>query len=150
MRTDIFDALVGRLLPNMMIAESNITNPKTPVAMPFQAYTPTAGKAYLDIHALMYAEPDHPSLRASASTFNRGIFQVDAVTPDGSGDYDGVTLQELIAARYPNGTELIVGEGLARFKLQLVKEPAIASAVKDGSWVRFPVSISFLVITKGL
>jgi hypothetical protein len=117
-----------------------------PVASPSTTYTPTAGKAYLDARNILRAEPDRPGMSftaAKASTFNRGIFQVDAVGPDGAGEAALLRIAALVAARFPIGLVLPA----APYQLQFQKLPVIAAAVKDAPWVRFPVSISYLIIT---
>lgn len=142
---DIQAAFLSRLITsaNGVPPTSNITNPVTPVAVPFMTYTPVSGKAYVEARPILRAEPDHPGLRPADSTFRRGIFQVDAVVPDGGSEAPGIRLAELVAARFPIGTEMAAGGR----RLQLDKEPIIASAIKDGSWVRYPVSIRYLIIT---
>lgn len=120
-----------------------LTSPATPIAYPLVAYTPTIGTAYLDARAILRAAPNHPGADFSAYTIRRGIFQVDAVAPDGAGEAPGLRLAALVAARFAIGTKLVAGS----YRLLLDKEPTIAAAVKDAPWVRFPVSIPYLVIT---
>ena len=124
-------------------ATSDVTNPVTPVALPLITYPPVAGTAYLDARAVLRAEPNRPGIGFTGSVIRRGIFQVDAVVPDNKGEAPGLRLAALVAARFAIGTMLVAGS----YKLQLVKEPTIAAAVKDAPWVRFPVSIPYLVIT---
>jgi hypothetical protein len=133
----ILNALMTKL------TSPNITSPATPVASPLGVvYTPVTGKAYLDVQPIMRAAPEHTGMRASAATLNRSIFQVDVVVPAGAGETPGYALADLVAARFPMLSEM-VADGR---RLQVTKVPAIASAIPDALWVRYPVSISFLVI----
>jgi hypothetical protein len=117
-------------------------------AKPFVPFTPTVGTAYLDIRPLLRAEPEHFGLGYDNSDFLRGIFQVDAVVPNNvGGEAPGVRLASLVAGRFPIGTPLSFVCTLGRRKLTITNTPTIAAAVKDAPWVRFPVSIPYLVIT---
>lgn len=146
---DIQAALILRLCPtaaSVSPAVSDITSPATPVALPLVAFTPpviSATAKYLDARAILRAEPNHPFLDFSAPTIRSGIFQVDAVVPDNIGEAPGLRLASLVAARFAIGTRLVAGS----YRLLLNKEPTIASAVKDAPWVRFPVSIPYVIVT---
>jgi hypothetical protein len=118
------------------------TLPDTPVASPLVAFTPPTSGPYLEAHPVMRAEPDRLGLAFTSSKFNRGVFQVDAVVPDNKGEAPGLRLAALVAARFAIGTVLVAGS----YRLQFLKEPTIAAAVKDAPWVRFPVSIPYLLI----
>lgn len=120
-----------------------LTSPATPIAFPLVPYTPVTGTKYLAVHPIMRAEPFHPGLGFTGHTERRGILQIDAVIPDNTGEPNGLRLAGLVAARFPIGTDLIAGV----YRLRLYKEPTIAAAVKDAPWVRYPVSIPYLVIT---
>lgn len=120
-----------------------LTSPATPIAYPLVAFTPASGVKYLAIAPIMRAEPFHPGLGFNGYTERRGILQIDAVIPDNTGEPNGLRLAALVAARFPIGTDLVAGSRL----LRLYKEPTIAAAVKDAPWVRYPVSIPYLVIT---
>lgn len=122
-----------------------LTNPSlgVPIASPSVTYAPVAKQSYLDARNIMRAEPSSRAIAFNQSTFFRGIFQVDAVVSDGGGEAVGLRLAALVAARFPEGTDISTGG----IRIQLQKPPAIATAVKDAPWVRFPVSISYLVIT---
>jgi len=124
-----------------------LESPVKPRAAPFVAYTPVPGTAYYHVHPVLRAEPQRPGIGFTGSVLRRGIFQIDAVAPDGAGEAPGLRMAGLVAARFAIGTKLVAGAGSARRRLLLDKEPTIASAVKDAPWVRFPVSIPFLVIT---
>jgi hypothetical protein len=124
-----------------------LTSPVTPRAAPLVAYTPTVGTAYMDVHPLLRAEPEHFGIDYANSDFLRGIFQVDVVVPDGAGEAPGVRLASLIAARFPIGLALTVVSTLGTRLLKILRPPTIAAAVKDAPWVRFPVSIPYQLIT---
>lgn len=143
----ISKALLGRLLVDIdaSTATSSIVSPAIKVALPLIPFTPVTSPApiaYLDARAILRAESDHPGLAFASSNINRGIFQVDVVTPDNKGENPGLRLAALVAARFAIGTELVAGS----YKVQIQKLPTIAAAVKDAPWVRFPVSIRYLVI----
>jgi hypothetical protein len=135
--TDIQAALIVKL------TTPALSSPAPSIAYPLIAYTPTAGTAYLAVHPILRATPRRPAIAFTGSVLRAGIFQVDAVTADNAGEGPGLRLADLVAARFPLGTELTVGA----YKLLVNKDPIIAAAVKDAPWVRFPVSISYLVIT---
>lgn len=141
---DISRALIARLAPNPLVAESDITDPAMPVAMPLVNYRPVAGVAYLDARPILRAEPQDVALSLAGSVVHRGIFQIDAVMPDTQGEVPGLQLASLVADRFPVGLSLAAG-GCA---LKIYKSATIAPAILDSSWVRFPVSVPF-VLTKG-
>lgn len=114
-----------------------------PIAWPLVPYPPVVGTAYLAAHPVLRAAPNALALNLAGSVLRRGIFQVDAVAPDGAGESPGLTLAGLVVVRFAIGTKLVAGS----YRLLLDKEPTIAAAVKDAPWVRFPVSIPYLVIT---
>lgn len=134
--TDIQAALITKLTTPALTGSP-------PIAYPLIAYTPTSGTAYLHIHPVMRAEPRRPGVGFTGSVLRAGIFQVDAVVPDNQGEGPGLRLADLVAARFAIGTKLVAGS----YRLLLDNEPTIAAAVKDAPWVRFPVSIRYLVIT---
>lgn len=139
----ISQALLGRLVVDIdATAALFVTDGTTRVAMPLVAFEPTSKTAYLDARAILRAEPEHPGIGFGGSNINRGIFQVDVVTPDNVGENPGLRLAALVAARFAIGTELVAG----RYKVQIQKLPTIAAALKDAAWVRFPVSIRYTVI----
>lgn len=116
------------------------------IAYPLVAFTPpavAAGAKYLDARAVLRAAPEPIGLSFTDSYLKRGIFQVDAVAVDGEGEAPGLRLASLVVARFAAGTVLVAG---SRY-VQIVKEATIAPLVKDAPWVRFPVSIPYLLIT---
>jgi len=135
------DVLISTALTDQLRTPA-LTSPATPIAFPFAPYTPASGVSYLAVRPLLRASPDHPGIAFDAFTMHRGIFQVDVVTPDTHGENPGLRLAALVAARFAIGTELVAGT----YRLQLNSEPTIAAAVMDAPWVRFPVSIPYLVI----
>lgn len=148
---DILNAFMARIVTSasgVIPATSNITNPAVQVGLPLVAFEPPKdvngnGLRHLRVAPIMRAEPFHPGLSFSGHTERRGILQIDAVIPDNTGEPNGLRLAALVAARFPIGTDLIAGTR----RLRLYKEPTIAAAVKDAPWVRYPVSIPYLVIT---
>jgi len=114
------------------------------IAYPFVAFTPVTGTAYIEARPILRADINSPALGFNQSDLFAGIFQVDAVIPDdGGGETPGIRLAALVAARFYEGTKLALSTG--RY-LKINKIPSIAAAVKDAPWIRFPVSIPYLVI----
>lgn len=135
--TDIQDALIARLKASPVIISA------ASIANPLVAFDPSGLTQYLAVHAILRAQPLRPALGFTGAVVRRGIFQVDAVIKDGLGERPGLVLAGSVASRFAIGTELVAGS----YRLQLDKEPTIAAAVKDAPWVRFPVSIPYLVIS---
>lgn len=142
MTTEPIDVLVAKALIARVTTQA-LTSPATPIANPYVAYTPTVNVAYLDIRPVLRADPENPGIAFDGSSIFRGVFQVDAVMPDGAGESPGLRLASLVAARFAVGTKLVAGS----YFVKCNKIPTIAAAVKDAPWVRFPVSIPFVVIT---
>jgi hypothetical protein len=113
------------------------------VSYPYIPFTPTVGVPYIDARPMLRAAPQSPGIGFAGSTLFRGIFQIDAVAPDGAGEAPGLRLAEQIRAAFPSGT-VLTANGCS---LRLNKVPTIAAAVKDAPWVRFPVSIPYLLIS---
>jgi hypothetical protein len=112
------------------------------IAMPLVTFVPTPGVSYLDARPVLRAEPEQFGLDYNNVAIHRGIFQVDAVIADGKGEAPGLRLAGLVADRFAIGTKFVV----AGLNLEITGKPAIAGAVKDAPWVRFPVSIPFRLI----
>lgn len=119
----------------------------TPRAAPLVAYTPTLGTAYLHVWPLMRAAPEHFGISDANADTLRGIFQIDAVMPDGAGEAPGVRLASLVQDRFPHGLTLSVVSTIGTRTLRVTNRPTIAAAVKDAPWVRFPVSIPWQLVT---
>lgn len=139
----IFTALLTRLMPNPALVTSDITSPPVPVAMPSIAYVPVTNKPYIEAHNILRAQPQSPTLDFAGSNLFKGIFQVDAVVPQGAGEVTGLRLAAAIAARFPQGLRL----PCAPYQIKFNSLSSIAAAVTDAPWVRFPVSIPYLLIT---
>ncbi len=139
----IFNALLAQLKGAAGTGLSDVSSPATPLASPLVTFAPAAQTPYLDARPILRAQPDSPGLAYNSSTTRRGIFQVDAVIPDGQGEPIGIRLAALVAARFAQGTTLIAGTRL----LKCNSVPTIAAAVKDAPWVRFPVSIPYTIVS---
>jgi Bacteriophage related domain of unknown function len=124
---------------------TKLTSPSLgyPYAYPYIPYVPSEGQAYMEAQPILKAQTQHPGLGYSDSNLGKGIFQVDAVIPDGIGEPTGLRMQALIAERFAIGTTLIAGTR----KVWINSPPQTAAGIKDGAWVRFPVSIAFTIIT---
>lgn len=121
-----------------------LTSPATPIAYAFVPFTPTPGVSFLQICPVLRAAPNAPGLNRFSGTMFVGVFQIDAVVPDGNGEAAGLRLASLVATRFQFGTVLLLQAG-PNVKLQLNGVPTIAPAVKDAPWIRFPVSIPYFV-----
>jgi hypothetical protein len=114
-----------------------------PIAYPFVEFVPTPDVAFLDARPVLRAGTEHFGVAYGNSDIFSGIFQVDAVIPNGKGEAPGLRLAALVADRFAIGTQLAAGGR----RLEIVGTPTIAPAVTDAPWVRFPVSIPYRVIT---
>lgn len=117
----------------------------TPRAAPFvdPPYVPVTGTIYLDVQFLR-AEPDHFGLSFDNADILSGIMQVDVVAPLGPGGLPALRLASLVKERFAIGTPGLTANGKS---IVIVNTPSIATAVRDGPWVRFPVSIPYRLIT---
>lgn len=138
--TEPLDVAIAKALLRQLDTPA-IGSPATPIAYPFAAFVPVPDTAYLDARGVLRADPEHPAVGFDATNVFRGIFQVDAVVPDGHGESPGLRLASLVAARFPIGLTLAAGTQTIRFD----QVPAIAPAIKDAPWLRFPVSIRYIV-----
>lgn len=133
--TQIQAALINKLVTPALSGAPQI-------AYPVIAFTPTVGTPYLEVRPILRAATLQPGIAFNSLVIRLGIFQVDAVVPDGAGEAPGLTLAQLVVVRFASGTMLTAGGK----KLQILREPTIAAAVKDAPWVRFPVSIPYTLI----
>jgi hypothetical protein len=120
----------------------DLTVPATPIAMPLVSFTPAPKTPYLDVQPVLRAAPEHFGISNENADILRGVFQVDAVVPDGQGEAAGLRLAALVKKRFAIGTKLPIGNHF----LHVWTSPAIAAAVKDAPWVRFPVSIPYQLV----
>lgn len=111
------------------------------IVSPLVSYTPKPNTPYLDARPIMRAEPQLFGLAFDSTVFRRGIFQVDAVAPDQQGEPIGLRLAALVEKRFPVGTILWP----AGYRLRIERPPYIARVIKDSAWVRYPVSIRYVV-----
>lgn len=141
MSTAPLAAIQTALLANLTAAP-DLTTPATPFAMPLVDYQPVPSVSYYDVRPLLTAEPEHFGLAYGNADIHKGVFQVDAVIPDGGGEALGLRLAAAVADRFPIGT-LLSASGR---RLEIINTPSIGPAVKDAPWVRFPVSIPWRLI----
>ncbi len=120
----------------------NPTSPPLDHAMPFQAYSPTEGQEYLDISYLpnttteVFVGNDTPK-------WYQGIFQIAVMWPDkGLGVLPARDIASQVAENWKKGPAFDGGS----FRLKLPGAPSIAQTLKDGAWLRVPVSIPYQVI----
>jgi len=143
---EIQAALCARIVSsasNVFPATSNITSPPIQVALPLANYTPAAGTAYLEARPLLLVTPEQYGMAfdGDGDTIHRGIFQIDAVVPDNKGEAQGLRLAKLVADRFALGTMLTAGA----YRVKILRPPAVASAIHDKSWIRYPVSVPWFV-----
>lgn len=112
-------------------------------AAPLVNFTPVVGTPYIEAHPILRAAPEHFNLDFDGSDILRGVYQLDAVVPDGQGEAPGLRLASLIVDRFPIGTTLVAN---AR-NLRVSDTPTIAAALRDAAWVRYPVSIPYILVT---
>lgn len=136
--TDSIDVLIQAALCDRL----KTPDMGVPIAWPMVRFSPVPGVPFLEVHSVMRLAPQSPSLDFAGSSLFRGIFQVDAVVPDGAGEAPGLRIAGLVAARFAIGTTFVAGTNLVKCN----SLPTIAAAVKDAPWVRFPVSIPYLLI----
>lgn len=113
------------------------------IAYPFVVFSPIPGTAYLDARPILRAEPDFPSYELG-SVVRRGVFQVDAVAPEQKGEAEGLRLAALVIERFPVGLVLTINN---LYRLRVERPPWVASAIKDAVWIRYPVSVRYLIVT---
>ena len=136
LETDILNALMTKL------TTPALDSPATRIASPLVTFTPVSGTAYLQAHPIMRADTDEVGIAFSSKHVDRGIFQVDAVVPELTGEGAGLRLAALVRARFSLGTSLVAGS----YRLQILQRPTIATAVEDAPWVRYPVSIPYTIV----
>lgn len=115
-------------------------SPPVEIALPFQKFTPT--QAYLEAQYLpnttseLYVGNDSPK-------WYQGFLQLSVMWPDkGQGDLDARDLASEVAESWKKGT-ILDGDG---FRVRIKRAPSIAPTMKDGAWLRVPVSVPYQVI----
>lgn len=137
--TEFLDANVQAAL-NAQLATPDLG---FPIAFALVPFSPQDDVPFIQVWPIMKAKALHPGLGFHTdSVLNLGIFQVDAVMPDGQGEAPGLRLAATIADRFALGTVLAAGTR----KLQINSVPQTTAAIKEGAWIRFPVSIAYTVI----
>lgn len=112
------------------------------IAFAFTKFTPTVDVSYINVNAILWAEPQQSGLGYSSAIVKRGTFQVDVVIPDKGGEREGLDYAGLLSSNFPVGLELLAGG----FTLRVEKPAVIASPIKDSGWVRYPVSVRFIIV----
>ena len=111
----------------------------TPIAFPNVPYTPQAGTTYLRA-AFLPADTLQASLGGSGKDETNGIYQVDVVTPRGSGRPSEV---DTVADAFKRGTVLTYNSQSLR-----VRSVSMGPAILDEEWYFIPVSIDFQTYTE--
>lgn len=117
-------------------------SPQVTVALPFQAFSPEEGQEYVEATYLpnttqeLFVGNDTPK-------WYQGFLQLSVMWPDkGQGDLPARDLASEIALAWRKGIALDGGG----FRIKIYGAPSIAQTMKDGAWLRVPVSIPYQVI----
>ena len=127
---DIASAMAARL--GNWADASNIT-----VAWENIEFTPPATGIYLAVHD-MPATPRTLDLGLNCRVYS-GVYQINVVTPAGTGRTDAVALARQVAALFPEGQE-IAGDG---FTCWLTSAPAIFRGIPTDVSYSIPVSLNY-------
>lgn len=111
----------------------------TPIAWPNVDYTPEAGTTFYRPNFIP-GDTVQASLGANGKDYMVGIYQVDIVTPRGSGRSGKV---DTIADHFSRGSVLSYNGS----KLT-VRSVSIGPAINDGAWLFTPVSISVQIYSE--
>ena len=111
----------------------------TPVAFPNIPYTPQATTTYLRA-SFLPAETVQAALGASGKDETNGIYQIDVVTPRGSGRPQ---LIDTVADLFKRGTVLTYNSIKVR-----IRSVSMAPAILDDEWYFVPISVNFQSYTE--
>jgi len=108
-----------------------------PVAWENVGFTPPASGIYLAAHD-MPATPRTMDLGLQCRVFS-GVYQINVVTPVGSGRSDAIALARQVAALFPEGQE-VQGDG---FTSWITSTPAIFRGIHTDVSYTVPVSLNY-------
>ena len=137
--------IVESSISETLLSAARIKAPGSPsveVTLPFQPFSPEEGQEYVEAIFL-------PNVTQELFVGNetpkgyQGFLQLSVMWPDkGQGDLPARDLASEIAQSWRKGTALD-GSG---FRIKVPRAPSIAQTMKDGAWLRVPVSIPYQVI----
>jgi hypothetical protein len=109
------------------------------IAWEGDAYAPQTGRPYLQIELSAYTRV--PGGSGQQVVFiERGTYTISVVWPTGSGKGAALAEGDKIKALFPRALSL----ALAGQAPLVVQDASLAPAVSDGSWLRVPVSVSWM------
>lgn len=108
------------------------------VAWPNVRFTPTVGTAH---YRTAFIYPDPERLTHSNSSRHRGIFQVDAVVPSGTGNVTALAMARVVTQHFDN-QKLTDGD----VAVEIIKSPGLGPERQDQNWYAIPVSIFYTVM----
>jgi len=108
------------------------------VAWPNVRFTPETGTAH---YRTFFIYPGVERLTHDNTTRHRGIFQVDAVVPSGTGNVTALTMARTVAAYFDN--EKITGSGVT---VDIIKPPSLGTGMTEPIWYFIPVSIYYTIL----
>lgn len=117
-------------------------SPPVELALPYQTFNPQEGAEYLEA---TYLPNTTTELFVGNNTpkWYQGFLQLSVMWPDkGFGDLLARDLASAVAENWKKGTALDGGG----FRVKVPRAPSIAQTLKDGAWLRVPVSIPYQVI----
>jgi len=109
------------------------------IAWPNIEFEPDAGTTFLR-PAFLPADTLQVGLGSDGLDDTRGIYQIDVVTPAGSGR---TTISDEVADFFKRGTTLSFNGVNIR-----IRSASIGPAIREGAWNFIPVSVSFQTYTE--
>lgn len=135
--------MIDIAVQNALMTQISNAGLSVPISSPLVPFTPVVGVSYVDVHPVMRSQPQSIGIDLGGDVLRRGIFQVDAVVPDGQGEQPGLTLASAIAAAFEIGTRLAAES----YVLKINSKPYIKGPIKDSAYVRYPVTIPYTLVT---
>lgn len=137
----ITESHIGETLYNGIVARP-VHSPPVDVVLPLQKYDPIEGQPYIEVTFLPNTMQE-PFVGNDSSKWYQGFLQLSVMWPNkGLGDLPARDLASEVAFLWKKGT-ILDGDG---FRVKVYRAPSIAQTMKDGAWLRVPVSIPYQVI----
>lgn len=108
------------------------------VAWPNVKFTPTVGTAY---YRTAFIYPGANRLTHDNTSRYKGIFQVDAVVPAGTGNVTVLTMARTVAAYFDN--QKLTDSGIS---VEIKNPPSLGPGMQEVDWYFIPVSISYSIL----
>jgi len=117
-------------------------SPSIEVAIAHQKFDPVEGNDYLELTYLPNTTQEL-FVGNDAPKWYQGFLQVAVMSPNkGQGDLPARDIASELVSIWKKGT-ILDGNG---FRIRVTRVPSIAQTMKDGAWLRVPVSIPYQVI----